>query len=54
MVGGGGNLTISNGAAMTLHGNISLPAEPITLGGTGGGSGALQNTQDNNMHRLAS
>ena len=38
MVGGGGNLTISNGAAMALSGNISLPAEPITLGGTGVGS----------------
>ena len=42
MVGGGGNLTISNSAAMAISGNISLPAEPITIGGTGLGLGALQ------------
>lgn len=48
-VGGGGRTIISNGAAMTIHGNISLPAEPITLGGTGVGSaGVLRNLQDDN------
>ena len=49
IVGGGGSTTIGNSATLTIHGNVNLPAIPITLGGSGvGNAGALQNLQDNN------
>ena len=38
-----------HGRYVTVHGNINLPAEPITLGGSGlGGLGVLRNLQDAN------
>jgi autotransporter-associated beta strand protein len=39
---------VSDGASMQLDGGITLAAEPITLNGTGGGSGALRNMTGTN------
>jgi len=39
---------VSDGASMQLDGGVTLAAEPITLNGTGGGSGALRNMTGTN------